>query len=341
MLDARAINITIGKFNIDYVHEVEVISTWENFTDTCKITFPRKLNWFGSESSYSKLITNGKNSLFKRGDYVEVNLGYDGILKNRFTGQLVRIHTKDPLEFECEDKMYLLKQTVTKKYFFKPVAGSTFKLKKLLSDILPIDPQTVKQVPFTCVDLDLSDFKIERATIAETLDYLKKSFGLSSFFQDGILSVGFAYNPSQAALQRRSKFSFTENIIDNDLDYIRDGDIAVKVRAVSITSSRSPVSKIEREYGDSNGETRTLYFYNVPESQLASLANEQLSKLTYEGFRGSFTTFLEPLVKHGDAIDIIDPIIPDRSGTYLVRKVVTKFGVEIGGRQIITLDRKL
>jgi len=76
-------------------------------------------------------------------------------------------------------------------------------------------------------------------------------------------------------------------------------------------------------------------------AELSNLANEALSKLKYEGFRGSFTTFLEPQVKHGDVIAIQDDVIPDRNGKYLVRKVVTKFGVDIGGRQIITLDRKV
>jgi hypothetical protein len=327
-------NITIGKFTIDYVEQVEIISTWENLTDTCTISFPRKLKWFGEENQYSNLITSGSNSLFRRQDDVVVNLGYDGVLKERFSGQLLRIHTKRPIQFGCEDAMFKLKQKIVPSYSKKASDGLT--LKKLLTDILPSD------IKFTCLDLTLTDFRIDRATVAEVLDYLKKSFGLSSFFQDGVLSVGFAYNPEIAANGPIPVFDFQENIIDgNDLDYIRADDVLISIHAVSITSSRSPVTKIERDYGDPGGETRTLYFYNVSEVELAKLANEQLTKLTYEGFRGSFTTFLEPMVKHGQAIHILDRIIPDRSGTYLVRKVVTRYGMGIGGRQIITLDRKI
>lgn len=327
--------ISIGKFNVDYVSEVEIVSTWENLTDTCKLTFPKKIKWPGSENRYSDLITSGDNSLFKRLDNVVVNLGYNSILKERFSGQIMKIHTKKPLEFECEDAMFRLKQVTVDKYVKGPAENLT--LKKLLSDILPSD------VSFTAIDLTLSDFKIERASVAEVLDYLKKSFGLSSFFQNGKLSVGFAYDVNAVATNTEIPvFKFYENIIDGgDLDYIRDDDVAIKIHAVNITSSRSPIKKIEKDFGDPSGETRTLHFYNVSDSELSNLANEALSKLKYEGFRGSFTTFLEPMVKHGDIIAIQDDKIPDRNGKYLVRKVVTRFGAEIGGRQVITLDRKV
>jgi len=327
--------ILIGKFRLDYVQEVEIVSTWENLTDTCKLSFPRKIKWFGSQNKFTDLITSGSNSLFKRLDNVTVNLGYNGMLSERFSGQIMRIHTKRPIEIDCEDAMFKLKQITIDKYVKGKNDGLT--LKKLLTDILPSD------VKFTALDLTLTDFKIERATVAEILDYLKKSFGLSSFFKNGVLSVGFAYDVGAIATNTAIPvFKFQENIIDgDDLDYIREDDVAIKIHAVSITSSKSPVSKIERDYGDTYGETRTLHFYNVPETELAKLANEELSKLKYEGFRGSFTTFLEPRIQHGDIIALQDDLIPDRNGKYLVRKVVTKFGVGIGGRQTITLDRKV
>jgi hypothetical protein len=327
--------ISIGRFTFDYVNDVEIVSTWENLTDTCKLTFPKKIKWFGSQDRYSKMITAGDNSLFKRLDDVSVTLGYNGVLKERFKGQVLKIHTKKPLEFECEDQMFKLKQVTIKSYVKGPSDKLT--LRKLLTDVLPAG------VRFTCIDLTLNDFKIENASVAEILDYLKRSFGLSCFFKNNILSVGFAYNVDAIASGTQIPvFRFYENIIDgNDLDYIRDDDVAIKIHAVSITSSRSPVAKIERDYGDLSGETRTLHFYNVTEPELAKLANEALSKLKYAGFRGSFETFLEPRVQHGDLIRLVDPEIPDRNGNYLVRKVVTKFGVDVGGRQIITLDRKV
>lgn len=78
----------------------------------------------------------------------------------------------------------------------------------------------------------------------------------------------------------------------------------------------------------------------MSDADLLKLATEALEKLKYEGFRGSFTTFLQPMVRHGMAVKLIDPLIPDRNGVYLVRQVITRFGME-GGRQEITLDRKI
>jgi hypothetical protein len=44
------------------------------------------------------------------------------------------------------------------------------------------------------------------------------------------------------------------------------------------------------------------------------------------GFRGSFTTFGSPIVRHGDRVKLVDPVINDRNGFYIVKSVETSFG---------------
>lgn len=322
-------DITIGDFNFDFVNNIEITSSWENLTDTATIIIPKKLRMLKDGISQD-VITAGEDALWKRGDVVNLNLGYNDNNDLRFEGLITKIKPKFPLEFTCEDKMWTLKQTTIKKF-----SGASVTIPDLLEQILPAG------IEYDAEDINLGKFVIEQATVAEVLEYIKKTFGLSAYFQNGRLYVGLAYKLSSIsdfALNELIEFEFQKNIIDYDgLDYIREEDQNLKVTAINIKSDNT---RQEITVGDSFGEQRTLYYYNLSESAVRTLANEALTKLKYTGFSGSFTTFLKPYVKHGDAVKIIDPIIPDRNGVYLVRKVVTRFGME-GGRQEITLDRKI
>lgn len=321
-------NILIGDYKFDFVNNVEIVSTWEQLTDTARITVPKNLR-LKKDGSFSENITVGIDGLWKRGDPVEINLGYDNILDKRFQGFITGIHTKLPPEFVCQDAMWQLKQVNIPKYTKK------VRLRQLLTDILP------STFTFVADDVDLGKFRITRATIAEVLDYIKRTYGLSAYFRAGVLYVGFAYQlgrTTEINEDNITEFEFYKNIIDDtNLSYLRDDDVSLQVTAVNVHPNNT---RTEIKVGDSFGEQRTLYFYNIDAATLQQLADEALEKLKYEGFRGSFMTFLQPFVKHGDAIRLVDPKIPDRNGIYLVRQVVTNFGME-GGRQEITLDRKI
>lgn len=330
--------LEIGEYAFNFVNKIEVNSTWENLTDTCMITIPRRVRIKNADTGlYTDAITAGPEGLWKRNDPVKVYLGYDDDNNLIFDGVLTRIAPKLPLQFHCEDKMFLLKQVTIKKY-----SKASVSLPELLADILPIDPTTGKQYEFEAEDIGLGKFIIEKSTIVEVFDYLKKApFGLSTYFKDGKLYSGFAYRISSIAdivTGDLPIFEFQRNIIDDsNLEYLRDDDVKLKVRVVN----RNAANQIkEYEFGDTDGELRTIQTYNLTVADVNKIGQEALEKYKYEGFRGSFTTFLQPQVKHGQAVQMIDPLIPDRSGVYLVRQVRTNFGMD-GGRQEITLDRKL
>lgn len=333
MLKVRT-DITIGNYRFDFVGSIEINSSWENLTDTCKIIMPRKMR-LKKDGVFTDAITSGEVGLWKRTDPVKVSLGYDDNTALRFEGVIMRIHTRTPLEFTCEDNMFGLKQKTIDKYSTRTKYPNKkqVSIKTILEDICPI--------PFIAEDITISDFSITRATVAEALDYFKRNFGLSSYIlPDGKLYVGFAYRLETVVKDANTPvFQFQGNIIDDaNLDYIREDDVLLKARAVNVKADNT---RIEEVVGDPSGEERTLYFYNVKDSDLVKLAQEQLSKLKYEGFRGSFTTFLEPVIRHGDVIQLQDNLLPDRNGYYLVRRVVTTLSVENGGRQEITVDRKV
>ena len=77
---------------------------------------------------------------------------------------------------------------------------------------------------------------------------------------------------------------------------------------------------------------------NITVEELRKHANRFLDRLKINGWVGNFTTFLQPRVKHGDVVELIDSQVPDRNGKYYVKRVSTSFGME-GGRQTIELDK--
>jgi hypothetical protein len=309
-------DIRIGPYRITGVHEVEVRSSWDELTDTCTLKFPRRADWLG------KNLASGAAPLLKRNDPVSVRLGYDGANVEVFQGYISKLTTEIPVVIECQDTAYLLKQqTVTKAY-------KEAELSTLLKDILP------SQVPFQAPAVRLGQFRITNATPAKVLAYLKDNYVLKSWFRAGKLYTGLAYVPE---LQRTHVLRFERNVVDHSLEYLRKEDVKIKLKAISMKPDNT---KLEYETGDDEGEQRTLYFYDVSEADLRKLAEEEIERLRYEGYRGSLTTFLAPHVNHGDVVDLRSAAYPERDGRYYVKAVTTTFGMG-GGRQTIELDAKL
>lgn len=334
--------MTIGDIAFKYVNEIEIISTWEALTDVATIKVPRKLI-LKKDGVSTDVLTVGDDALWKRNDPVSIAAGYDFNHNTLFNGYLTRISPKQPLEFQAEDRMFKLKQTVISKTTANTVNNiSDISLSRLLELTIPQSLRDELDFTVRAEDISFGKFKLTQSvTVAQLLNYFRSRFGLACFFQDSILSVGFAYQIGTVAevpTDELTQFTFQHNIIDDStLDYIRDDDVKLKIVATRLMPDNTRVSI---EVGDPDGDIRTLYFYNVNQATLTALANEALERLKYEGFRGSFTTFLQPTVKHGQAIKLVDPLIPDRNGVYLVRQVVTRIGMD-GGRQEITLDRKI
>lgn len=304
----------------DFVNEVTIETSYENLTDTAKITIPRKLNFDG------KPIAVGVDSIFKRGDSVKIELGYFPDLRTVFTGYITKVSPKTPIVLECEDNMYLLKTTIIDKY-----SKTNVTLKQLLTDILG-DVVEFK----TLLDVELGSFRITNSSVAKVLDTLKSDYGFYSYFVDGVLSVGLA---SDASDTQTIEYKFEENIIDDSsLEYQRSDDMRLKVKAVSLNSKDN--SKIEVEVGDDDGALKTFYTQNATESALREFANLKLTEWKYEGFRGTFKTFGEPFIRHGDTAKLISDKFPEKNGLYEVVSVTRDFNTSEGYKQDIELGIK-
>ena len=311
--------IQIGKWKLNGVISIQIESSWKMFTDTCTITILKILREWKDKPVY---FTDGE-PLFKKGDEVIIDVGYDDENVRTFKGYVTSINSNVPITLECQDEMWLLKKN-TQSLTFKEVD-----LKTLLSQIIP------KEIPFEAADIRLGAFRVNKLTPVQILDSLKKDYYLKSWFRDGKLYVNVL--PINYELQKEHIIRFNRNVISDNLIYQKSEDTQIKLKVISILPNNQ---KIELEFGDAEGEERTLHLYDVNESDMKQIAEAELPLIRYTGYRGDFLTFLEPHIKHGDIIHLIDDKYPEKNGKYQVRTVNTTFGTG-GGRQRVELGAKV
>lgn len=322
-LDSKAI---IGTQTFTFCTEVRVESSYDHVTDIAEIIIPKKIRYVKTDGSEANAITRGTNPIFKLGDPVALYVGYNSDIRQCFAGYLSTIRQKFPLRFDAQDAMYLLK----KKSFTFEIKGK--KLSDLLKKIIP------SNITYeVTADQNLGQFRVINSTAVAILDELRQKHGIYSFFRDGKLWSGLA---TVQKLQQVHRFEFeTPQLIDGDkLDYLDAEQRPVKIICKSIDKDDN---QLEFSAGASDGEVRSFYFSNLTEKDLENTANRLLKEYKYSGYDGYFTIFATPLVNHGDVVELINKRIPEQSGGYLVTKVVTYYGWNIGGRQDVYLKQKI
>lgn len=304
----------------DFVNNVEISSSYETLTDTATIKIPKRVNLDG------RPISEGENSIFKRGDRVKIELGYFPNLITVFEGYIRTVNAKSPIIIECDDEMFTLKNTIIDKY-----SGLSPTLTEFLDDIVPSTIERKETIGVT-----MGTLKFSNLSVCDILDIIKKDYGIYSYFVNKVLHVGFA---SDASDTKEVSYTFEENIIEEqDLVFQREQDVKLRIKAISMNLDNS---KTEVIVGDSNGALRTHHYYNATEVNLRKFANLKLNRLKYTGFKGDLLTFGEPYVRHGDRAKLISFKYPEKNGTYQVISVVRSLAVDTGYKQRIELGIKL
>jgi hypothetical protein len=291
------------------VNNIEIESSWKNFTDTAVISLPRNIN-----------ILNGNiNEVIARGSEVEIYLGYKPNLILEFKGYVARVGAGIPLKIYCEDEMWNLKQT-SFTHSFRSV-----NLQELIKFIYPGKANVI--------DLQLPSYKINKASAAQVLKSLKEQYGVVSYFQNGILNVGFAY---QFGVKARRIYHLQKNVIEPSLEFKLKEDFRVKVKAISVLSNNT---KIEVEVGDTDGEERTLNYFDLSKKELIAIATDQIKAFKVDGYTGDIKAFGAPFCQHGDLALIQDQDYKDREGSYFIDQVNASYGVA-GFRRKVVLGRR-
>lgn len=340
-------DIRIGGFRFDYVNNVDINQSWDTFTDTAVITLPSKLGNVRHAKDRGKTIVIGKQNLFNRGDQVVINIGYFPNLIKKFTGYINRIKPDGPLVIECEDRMFLFKEVNLVSKEFRAAT-----IKTIVE--YATDSQTNLKIEYDDDTAIIGNFSVNNSGFINAVTVfktLKKQFGYSIYFQDGVLQVRLLkafLSLKKAAIKMNMQF----NIVANNLNFQRDDDVGMLIRF----ESKQDDDTVLTFYGHKvDGEaviveTTTppvtggiVHQWKVPELTVAQIKNimtDQIDRYIWEGYLGTFTTFGDPSIVHSDKIDMFDDRFPERQGTYLVKSVQTGFGVD-GFRQTVQLRNRV
>lgn len=313
--------LKIGSVAFKSVHDVQIKRSIYNLAATAVIKVPvtAVLKRAGEPPTYIETA-----EAVKVGDPVEIRLGYDGQMNTEFVGYVKRLNYKIPLEIECEDEYYLTRSINC--VFSKKETT----LKQCLNTILP----EIKQG--ACTDLTLKNFVVNNKPGNWVLGHLKKEYGLTIFFDiNGNLYVGKAHDVQGETVKYRLRFNV---IKDDELKFQLASDIKMKVKAICYYKDGT---KIEGELGEDGGENKILYYYDVKDAkELKALAQEELKRYSFDGYRGKIETFLFPYALPGMIAQLEDEVYQERSGNYYIESVDVSFGMS-GARRNIEIGIKV
>lgn len=286
-------------YTLDFLTHCEINSTWKNLTTTAKLIFPRNIYISTPQGNVSWVNTpayvpNGNNlpPILLRGDRISISLGYyydpsSGYItqiNEEFNGFITKINPKAPIEIECEDNMWLLKQCKVPDMVF-PATMNVQDIVKycLLNPKVPTDVNDPSYKYLTntvkpslalinvfngvgnseSITTNVGSFRTANETLANVLFRFKKDYKLECFFRKNITTgswndlycSGIVYYPkdyiNSDGTISATAYGFQDNIVNgNDLIYQRKEDVRLGIKAYS-------VSKYELTTTNSAGELKT------------------------------------------------------------------------------------
>lgn len=315
-------HIKAGKYNLTMMDKVNIKRSVETLVDTAVITMP------GSVYNAS-LNIEGK---IARGDKVVIQLGYNGSLKEEFSGYLERIETDDDsLRIVCEDAIFLyrvglddieLKNITVKKlleYVNEKVSvhypGQTFSLK--------------------CdYEFAYDKFIIKGMTGYDVLKKVQDEAKPNIYLKDNVLHV----HPQYSETFGSAIYDFSVNIEKHDLKYRSTED---RKFLVEVEGKGADGKVVKVEEGVAGGDKMTIKISGVSKLEsLKKIAVEALAAKVFTGFEGNFTGWLVPYCDAGYSVEIRDKEYEYKNGKYYVISVETTVSQQ-GGERVVTIGKRL
>ncbi len=313
-------DILIGKYRFKQVVNVRIERSSRLIGDRATVELPLSFTLENKQQ-----LTTEK--AIHRGDKVLIQLGYDDNLQTEFAGYVSDVKARNEKTIiECEDNAFLLRKNIPNKAYRKTT------LKEILNYVAN---HCGVELSGQIADVNFDRFILRNVSGLQVIKKLKDTYGLSAFFDyDGRLYVGLAYTYNTGTV----KYDLQKNVVKSNLEFKRAEDIKLKVHAISVLKDNK---RLEVEIGDADGDLRTLYFYNITsEAELRRLAQQEMDKLKYTGYRGTITGFGLPLARFGMSATIEDSNYPERAGVYYIESVKIDFG-QNGFRRTVELGPRI
>ena len=319
-------HIEIGNYIFKQVHGVTIIKSVDLLSDTAEIELPMSALFGNTEVGFERKQLEQE---IKAGDAVKITLAYKDVIETEeFNGFVRFIKPNVPtVTIECEDAVYVIrKKQITKNF------GKTTLLKVLQYIVEGTGVALAGDIPEVIFD----KFLLKNVNGAQALEKIKEEYGLYIFIDDN--------NNLFAGLRQTKNIGLTqiyniyENVVSHDLKFRKAEDVRISLKVIGVLKDNT---KIEVIVGDTTGEQRTLYKYNISDkAALKNIGEAELSDMKFDGYEGSITSFLTPYATRGYNAQIIDKNYPERTGNYFIPKVTTTFNTS-GARRKVELGTKV
>lgn len=309
-------DIKIGKYKLLMVEEVEIHSSVDLLADSATINLP-------ATNLNKRLDVESK---IKIGDPVTIAFGYQPDLITEFEGYVQRISTDDgSIELHCEDGIYLTRKAIDDKVFTNAT----------VSDIINYIANQIGGISVNCdVTIGYDSFVISRATGYDVLDKIQEDTKANIYMKGKELNVHYPYVERLGDVT----YDFQRNVEKSDLTYKRAEQRKFQVEVESIGKDGK---RIVETVGTTGGDKRTKKVYGITSREaLKKIGENELSKLVYDGYEGSLTGWLRPILTPGYSAKVKDPDYPEKEGSYYVVAVTTSISSS-GGVRKVQLGRRL
>ncbi len=331
-------DITIGQFKKVNPHEVKITKSVQEYVDKAIIKLPAT----GRLKRAGEVITESTDTAkqFAEGDFVKIDLGYNGKLVNEFTGFVSKINFATPIEVECEGYSYLLRK--------KQYAVKVFKDVKLIEVLKYLIVGTPIRLDKNHVsDLMVTKFLVEKQTGTELLEQLKKMFNnlIHFYFKNEVLCAELF---PVVAFPNSAFYKLGWNVVKDDslkLKEPKNENITITYKHTAVDGTKmegkNTLKKIvTRGSSSGDGEQKEVKSGIKDTETLTKLAASDVSKTSYRGYEGKIKAFLQPYCETAWRASITDEKYPERSGIYLVESIEVTYGMA-GARRTVGIGIKL
>lgn len=292
---------------------VTIETSVQQLCQSATLTLPRNIRQFTSQPL---------NTLIRRGDPIQVHLGYDGDLQLEFEGYVETVGADVPVVITLKDRLWkTLQRAVNKSY-------KDAHLPTVVKDLIGAD-FAVEAMPAT-----IGPLRFEKTTVAKALKALKDDYGFVTYLKGGTVYCGVLYTANASVV----KYRMETNVKSSSLQYRLADDVKLKVEAKSLQRNGKTITVT---VGDEDGEHRTLNYYGISsKEQLKKLAESDMQKFKYNGYTGSFQAFGIPYCRFGDKVDLSSSLYPERDGQYLAEAVKVEFTSDPHYQRDVTLAQR-
>ena len=318
--------IKLGKYEFFQAESIEITSDRNSLGDSCSLQLPKQIRWGKRNLSLEH------KDVLKIGTEVQVSLGYDDKLTEKFRGYITKVELDDIVSITCEDNVKLLKDSRFEDFSLDDKSS----LNDFLGKVMP-DSSLLGFLP--PMPISLGKMRVKANSAAEGLKMFKNKTGFQLFFRKNKLDFATHLSrPNKTHVLHKEK-----NVASTNFEKIKAEDVN-KVIELVITDDKNNGFKIP--LGSKGGEVKKIEYHfsefgpdNIKSALLSTISGiNHLINEQYDGAKGTITIFGSPDVEHGDAINYTDPEFPELNGEYWVSSVKTNFS-QSGIRQELSLGR--